>query len=38
MYALDFHPVALKEWQKLDDSIREQFKDKLTERLQNPYI
>ena len=38
MYALDFHPVALKEWRKLDSSIREQFKDKLAERLQNPYI
>ena len=38
MYALDFHPVALKEWRKLENSIREQFKDKLAERLQNPYI
>jgi mRNA interferase RelE/StbE len=38
MHALDFHPVALKEWRKLDNSIREQFKDKLAERLQNPYI
>jgi mRNA interferase RelE/StbE len=38
MYALDFHPIALKEWRKLDNSIREQFKDKLAERLQNPYI
>jgi mRNA interferase RelE/StbE len=38
MYALDFHPLALKEWRKLDSSIREQFKDKLAERLQNPYI
>ena len=38
MYALDFHPAALKEWRKLDYSIREQFKDKLAERLQNPYI
>ena len=25
MYALDFHPAALKEWRKLDYSIREQF-------------
>ena len=38
MYALGFHPAALKEWQKLDSSIREQFKDKLAERLQNPYV
>ena len=33
-----FTQLHLQEWQKLDDSIREQFKDKLTERLQNPYI
>jgi mRNA interferase RelE/StbE len=33
MYALVFHPAALKEWRKLDYSIREQFKDKLAERL-----
>ncbi len=38
MYALDFHPDALKEWQKLDNSIREQFKTKLKERLQNPCV
>jgi hypothetical protein len=29
MYFLDFHPDALKEWQKLDHSIRDQFKAKL---------
>lgn len=38
MYSLDFHPDALKEWQKLDNSIREQFKTKLKERLQNPCV
>ena len=38
MYSLDFHPAALKEWQKLDNSIREQFKAKLKERLQNPCV
>lgn len=38
MYSLEFHPLALKEWQKLDNTIREQFKDKLTERLQNPCV
>ncbi len=38
MYSLDFHPDALKEWQKLDSSIREQFKAKLKERLQNPCV
>jgi len=38
MYSLDFHPDALKEWQKLDNSIREGFKAKLKERLQNPCV
>lgn len=38
MYDLDFHPNALKEWKKLDNVIREQFKIKLAERLQNPRI
>jgi mRNA interferase RelE/StbE len=38
MYALDFHPIALKEWRKLDSVIREQFKAKLTERLQDPCV
>lgn len=38
MYDLDFHPSALKEWKKLDSVIREQFKIKLAERLQNPRI
>ena len=38
MYALDFHPAALKEWQKLDNTIREQFKIKLQERLHNPCV
>ena len=31
-YNLDFKPQALKEWMKLDSSIREQFKKKLNER------
>ncbi|CAG1020602.1 mRNA interferase toxin RelE [Patescibacteria group bacterium] len=38
MYALEFHPAAFKEWQKLDNTIREQFKIKLAERLQNPCV
>ena len=29
---------ALKEWEKLDASIREQFKSKLAERLTNPCV
>jgi len=37
-YELFFHPKALKEWKKLDKSIKEQFKKKLKERLQNPKI
>lgn len=37
-YSLLFHALALKEWKKLDDSIREQFKKKLAERLQQPRV
>ena len=37
-YELDFHPDALDEWNKLDGSIRTQFKKKLAERLQNPHV
>lgn len=36
-YKLDFHPNALKEWKSLDSTIREQFKQKLVERLENPH-
>ncbi|MFZ2172242.1 MAG: type II toxin-antitoxin system RelE/ParE family toxin [Methylococcaceae bacterium] len=36
-YDLQFHPAALKEWRSLDTPIREQFKNKLIERLQNPH-
>lgn len=35
-YELSFHPDALEEWKKLDNSVRGQFKIKLAERLQNP--
>jgi len=35
-YELEFLPSALKEWQKLDNSIKVQFKKKLSERLENP--
>ncbi len=38
MYSLEFHPIALKEWKKLDNTIREQFKAKLEDRLQNPRV
>lgn len=37
-YELEFDPRALKEWQKLDHTIREQFKKKLAEVLQHPEI
>ena len=37
-YELGFLPSALKEWQKLDNSIKVQFKKKLAERLENPKI
>lgn len=37
-YELAFLDEALKEWQKLDGSIREQFKNKLAERLENPHV
>ena len=37
-YELNFHPDALDEWRKLDRSIREQFKKKLAERLDNPRV
>ena len=37
-YELLFHPDALDEWGKLDQSVREQFKKKLVERLDNPHV
>jgi len=37
-YYLDFKPKALKEWKKLDYSIKKQFHKKLTKRLQNPKV
>lgn len=37
-YELAFDRRALKEWQKLGHTIREQFKKKLAERLENPYM
>lgn len=37
-YSLAFLPSALKEWRKLDAPIREQFKKKLAERLENPHV
>lgn len=37
-YRLTFKVEAEKEWRKLDSTIREQFKKKLAERLENPHI
>ncbi len=37
-YDLAFLDEALKEWHKLDNATREQFKAKLAERLQTPKI
>ncbi len=37
-YKLDFKKSALKEWQKLGSTIRDQLKKKLAERLENPHV
>lgn len=37
-YKLKFLPSALKEWQKLDNSIQAKFKKKLKERLDSPHV
>ncbi|WP_436857956.1 type II toxin-antitoxin system RelE family toxin [Citrobacter tructae] len=37
-YELEFDPRALKEWQKLGDNLKNQFKKKLAEVLINPRI
>lgn len=37
-YELAFKKSALKEWQKLGATLKEQFKKKLTERLENPHV
>lgn len=38
IYELSFHPNALDEWRKLGKSVRDQFKKKLAERLENPRV
>ncbi|WP_109077868.1 type II toxin-antitoxin system RelE family toxin [Aggregatibacter kilianii] len=38
IYELEFDPRALKEWHKLDETVRHQFKKKLAEVLVNPEI
>jgi len=37
-YSLAFKEDALKEWHVLDNTVREQFKSKLEERLANPHV
>ncbi len=37
-YSLRFKEEALREWHKLDGSLREMFKPKLAERLENPHV
>ena len=37
-YKLDFKKSAYKEWNKLGSTLREQFKKKLLERLENPHV
>jgi mRNA interferase RelE/StbE len=37
-YKLRFHELALDEWHKIDGSVREPLKKKLTERLKSPRI
>ncbi|QWE20881.1 type II toxin-antitoxin system RelE/ParE family toxin [Polynucleobacter sp. AP-Kolm-20A-A1] len=38
IYSLEFHVLALKEWHKLDNSIKAQFKKQLEKRVNNPRI
>jgi mRNA interferase RelE/StbE len=38
IYSLQFLPSARKEWDKLDNTARQQFKRKLAERLENPRV
>lgn len=37
-YSLEFLPSALKEWEKLGHTVREQLKKKLRERLESPKV
>lgn len=37
-YSLEFKSQALKEWKKLNSTIKEQFKKKLVERLKTPRV
>ena len=37
-YELAFKKSALKEWEKLGHTVKEQFKKKLKERLEHPHV
>lgn len=37
-YKLEFKKSALKEWNKLGHTVKEQFKKKLKARLENPHV
>lgn len=37
-YRLKFLPAAKKEWDKLAEPLKAQFKKKLAERLENPHV
>jgi len=37
-FSLEFHVIALKEWQKLDNSVRAQFKKQLVKRVIYPRV
>jgi len=37
-YELEFKKSALKEWNKLGQPIKDQFKKKLKEQLENPHV
>jgi len=37
-YKLEFFSDAWKEWEKLDATLKVQFKKKLLERLENPHV
>ena len=38
IYSLEYKPKALKEWNKLDHSLKIQFYKKLKKRLENPRV
>jgi len=38
IYELEFLPSARKEWDKLGNSVRDQFRKKLAERLNQPHV